>query len=248
MKLWILGLASALLVLSNPEARASVLLDFGSAPQGPIGVYGGPNGTYTTGTINGVDITVQGSGFAPAGLHVPKIESNPYPVPVLSSVANFKPAGSGSPTVTFTIDFLGFKQGVKDVSFTLFNVDADKKGHNLVQDVVTFQTAGLTLTGGKDDIVSGNTVTGTGASGHPESTDVPGGDVTVHSGNLPLHQIVFTWTQLANPEKFLDEIAIGNISFTPVPEVGQLVIGLVACLLGALWLHKNRRKRAHSIP
>src|SRR5262245_1795424 len=111
MKLWILSLASALLVLSNPEARASVLLDFGpTTPQGPIGVYAGPNGTYTTPAINGVDITVQGSGFAPAGLHVPKIESNPYPVSVLSSVANFKPAGSGSPTVTFTIDFFGFKQ------------------------------------------------------------------------------------------------------------------------------------------
>lgn len=249
MKLWILGLASALLVLSNPEARASmVTLDWGTVPQGQLQtITSGPNGVYTTGSdFSGVDITVAGSNFAPAGLHKPKVEDHPYPVPVLSTVANFKPSGSGTPTVTFTIDFFGFKQGVKDVSFTLFNVDADKKGHNLVQDVVTFQTAALTLTGGKDNVVSGNTVTGTGGSG-PESTDGSGGDVTVHSGNLPLHQIVFTFTQLANPEKFLDQIAIGNITFTPVPEVGQLGIGLVACVLGALWLHKNRRKRPHSI-
>jgi hypothetical protein len=249
MKLWILGLASALLVLSDPQAKASVVLDWGAVKQGPIQeITGGPNGFYTTGSdFSGARVTVQGSNFEPAGLHNPKVEHEPYPVPVLSSVANFKPSGSGTPTVTFTIDFFGFKQGVKDVSFTLFNVDADKKGHNLVQDVVTFQTAALTLTGGKDNVVSGNTVTGTGDSG-PESTDGSGGDVTVHSGNLPLHQIMFTFTQLANPEKFLDQIAIGNITFTPVPEVGQLGIGLVACLLGALWLHKNRRKRPHSIP
>jgi hypothetical protein len=254
MKLLILSLASALLVLSNPEANASVLLDWASVPEPdrmlePTVKPPGPNGTYTTGAdFSNVLVKVAGSNFAPAGLHNPKIDEqgHPYSVPVLSSAANFKASGTGTPTVTFTIDFFGFKQGVRDVSFELFNVDAVKRGNTLVPDVVTFQTAGLSLTSGKDNVVSGNTVTGTGISGS-ESTDEPGGDVAVHSGNLPLHQIVFTWTQLANPEEFLDEIAIGNISFTPVPEVGQLVIGFVACLLGAFWLHKNRRKRAHSI-
>jgi hypothetical protein len=214
-------------------------------------ITGGPNGTYTTGQLpQGVDVTVQGTNFSsPPGLHDPKIDVNgPYPAPVLSTAANFKPSSSG--TVTFTIDFFGFKQGVKDVSFELFNIDKDTNGNHSFADVVTFQTAGLTLIGGKDDVVSGKTVTGIGASGHPESTDVPGGDVAVHSGNMPLHEIVFNWTRpfQGGGGESHDEIALGNISFTPVPEVGQLVIGFVACLLGALWLHKNRRKRAHSIP
>jgi len=255
MKLWICGLASALLVLSNPEAKASVLIDWGSVPESqkhlePITSPPGPNGTYTTGSdFSNVLVTVAGSGFVQSGLHDPKIDpkGSPFPVPVLSTTADFK-TSSNSPTVTFTIDFFGFKQGVKDVSFTLFNIDADKNGPHLVQDVVTFQTAaGLTLTGGADNVVSGNTVTGIGDSG-PESTDSPQGDVNVKFGNLPLHQIVFNWTRLAaGPGENLDEIAIGNISFTPVPEVGQLAIGLVACLLGALWLRKNRRKRANSL-
>jgi hypothetical protein len=198
-------------------------------------------------------VTVSGSGFAPEGLHNPKIDDkgSPYSVPALSSAADFKASGSGTPTVTFTIDFFGFKQGVKNVSFDLFNVNGKNEGGLLVEDVVTFQTAGLSLNGGADDVKSGNTVTGIATSG-PESTDEPGGDVAVHSGGLPLHQIVFTWTQndvgsKSGNEAFLSDLAIGNITFTPVPEVGQLVIGLVACLLGALWLHKNRRKRAHSI-
>jgi hypothetical protein len=256
MKLLILA-SSAALTLFQPQAKASVLLDWSTVSEPnrmlePTVQPPGPNGTYTTGSdFSNALVTVSGSNFAPAGLHNPKIDpqGHPFSVPVLSTAANFKSSG-GTPTVTFTLDFFGFKQGVKNVSFELFDIDAVNRGGTLVRDVVTFQTAGLSLTAGKDNTVSGETVTGTGISG-PESTDEPGGDVAVHSGNLPLHQIMFNWTQSGGGgpgSEFLDEIAIGNITFTPVPEVGQLVIGLVACLLGALWLHKNRRKRAHSIP
>jgi hypothetical protein len=258
MKLWILGLTSALLVLSNPEARASmVTLDWSTVPVPqrhlePTITPPGPNGVYTTGSdFSGVLVKVAGSNFAPAGLHNPKIDEqgHPFSMPVLSTAANFKSSG-GIPTVTFTLDFFGFKQGVKNVSFELFDVDAVKRGGSLVQDVVTFQTAGLGLIGSKDNVVNGETVTGTGRTG-PESTDEPGGDVAVHSlGNLPLHQIVFNWRELGGGgpgSESLDEIAIGNIRFTPVPEYGQLVIGFVACLLGAFWLVKSRRKKAHSI-
>jgi hypothetical protein len=258
MKLWILGLASALLLLSNPEARASVLLDWGSVPSSQRhlkAITGGANGLYTTGSdFKGIDVTVQGTGFAPEGLHDPKIDpkSHPYPAPVLSAVADFKPmVRGGNATVEFTIDFFGFKQGVKDVSFELFNIDDDHSATKKVQDVVTFKTAGLTLTGSKDNVVSGNTVTGIADTG-PASTGGPQSDVAVHSGNLPLHKIVFDWTEkgLRGNKDFLEEIAIGNITFTPVPEVGQLVIGLATCLLGGLWLwlHQNRRKTAPSIP
>jgi hypothetical protein len=254
-KLWLLGLVSALLLLFNLEAKASVLIDWGSVPESqkqlePITSPPGPNGTYTTGSdFAGVLVKVAGSGFVESGLHNPKVDVTgpPFPVPVLSTTADFK-TSSNSPTVTFTIDFFGFKQGVKDVNFTLFNIDADNNGPHRVADVVTFQTAaGLTLTGGADNVVSGNTVTGIGESG-PESIDSPQGDVNVKFGNLPLHEIMFNWTRpAAGPGENLDEIAIGNITFTPVPEVGQLAIGLVACLLGALWLRKNCRKRANSL-
>jgi hypothetical protein len=254
-KLWLLGLASALLLLFNLEAKASVLIDWGSVPESqkhlePSTSPPGPNGTYTTGSdFSNVLVTVAGKNFVESGLHDPKIDpkGHPFPVPVLSTTADFK-TSSTSPTVRFTIDFLGFKQGVKDVNFTLFDVDAQPAGPHKVADVVTFQTAaGLTLTGGADNVVNGNTVTGTGRSGS-QSTDFPFGDVNVQFGNLPLQQIVFNWTRpAAGPGENLDEIAIGNISFTPVPEVGQLAIGLVACLLGALWLRKNYKKSANSL-
>lgn len=254
MKLWILGLASALSVLSNPEARAS-LIDWAKVP-GPLQtIRSGPDGSYTTGSdFVGVKVNVTGSDFAGVGLHRPFVYKGPFPADVLSTVVNFKAAGSGTPTVEFTIDFFGFKQGVRNVSFDLFNIDQDNQNfdpHNpaILRDTVTFRTAGLTLTGSRDNVVVGNTVMGLHDSDSGKA-DIPQGDVSVKSGNLPLHQIVFDYTQTPNGFSQLDEMAIGNLSFTPVPvpEVGQLAVGLVACLLGALWLHKNRRKRAHAVP
>jgi hypothetical protein len=254
-KLWILGLASALVVLSNIEARASVTLNWNTVPQGTLQKQ---NGVYTTGSdFSTVDITIAGSNgavpfrFGPAGLQTPAVTNTLYGggTPAnssLSTVANFLPTGSGTPTVTFTIDFFGFKQGVKDVSFQLFNVDAAKHGSVLAQDVVTFNTALLSLTGSQDNVVSGNTITGTGHT-IPGASDADLANVTVKSGNMPLHQIVFTFTQLPADMPFLAGIALGNLSFTPVPEVGQLAIGLVACLIGGLWLLKSRRERAGSI-
>jgi hypothetical protein len=258
MKSWILGLA-ALLLLFNLEAKASVLIDWGSVPESnkeltPTVQPPGPNGTYTTGSdFTNVGVMVAGSGFTGSGLHDPKIDpkGSPFPVPVLSTVADFKSSPAGPGTVTFTLDFSAFKQGVKDVNFTLFDVDATPSASHKMADVVTFNAAAgdLTLTGSADNKVGPfNTVTGTGRSSN-NATDFPTGDVNVQFGSLPLKQIVFTWTRPdIGPGENRDEIAIGNITFTPVPEVGQLAIGLVACLLGALWLHKNRRKRAPSIP
>jgi hypothetical protein len=249
-KLWILGLASAVLVLCNVEARASV--DWSTAPQGTLQKQAG---VYTTGTdFSGVDITVAPSPgatpfrFGPAGLQTPAITNTLFSGGTtgssLSTVALFKPTGAG--TVTFTIDFFGIKQGVKDVNFTLFDVDAFKHGSVNVQDVVTFKTAGLTLTGSADNMVSGNTVTGLTDSDNTGG-GTGAGNVTVKSGNMPLHQIVFTFGTLAAGIDALSGFSIGNITFTPVPEVGQLAIGLVACLIGGLWLYKNRRDRASSI-
>ena len=253
-KLWILGFASALLVLSSAGARASVLLDWSTAPQGTLQKLPGLFDTYDTGVdFSKVKATVAGNNsdipfrFGPAGLQTPAVTKTIFSggktVPNLSTVILFKPTGG---SVAFTINFFGFKQGVKDVNFTLFDVDANTHGSVNVEEVVTFLTAGLTLTGGKDNVVSGNTVTGisTAPNTGPGSAD---GNVTVKSGNIPLHQIVFTFGTLPAGINALAGFGISNISFTPVPEVGQLAIGLIACLIGGLWLRKNRRQRASSI-
>jgi hypothetical protein len=253
-KLWILGFASALLVLSSAGARASLIDDWDTAPQGTLQKLLGVD-TYTTGNdFLRTRVTVAGNSaanpfrFGSAGLQTPGVTKTIFSGGTtrsnLSTVVLFKPTGSSS--ILYTINFFGFKQGVKDVNFTLFDVDANTHGSVNVEEVVTFLTAGLTLTGGKDNVVSGNTVTGisTAPNTGPGSAD---GNVAVKSGNMPLHQIQFTFGTLPAGIDALAGIGISNISFTPVPEVGQLAIGLIACLIGGLWLRKNRRQRASSI-
>jgi hypothetical protein len=167
-KLWILGFASALLVLPSAGARASVLLDWSTAPQGTLQKLPGFLDTYDTGAdFSKVKVKVAGDSsdipfrFGPAGLQTPAISktifSGSKTGPNLSTVILFKPTGG---SVAFTINFFGFKQGVKDVNFTLFDIDANRHGSVNVAEVVSFQTAGLTLTGSADNVVSGNTVEG----------------------------------------------------------------------------------------
>src|ERR1700731_3025699 len=123
-KLWILGFASTLLVLSSVGARASVTLDWNTVPQGTLQKVGG---VYTTGNdFSGVNLTVAGSNgatpfrFGSAGLQTPAVTNTIFSGGQagsnLSTVALFKPSGSGTPTVTFTINFMAYKQGVKDVN------------------------------------------------------------------------------------------------------------------------------------
>jgi len=248
-KLWKLGIAAATLTLSSFAARASVTtLDWSTVTQGTLQHTGN---LYTTGNdFSGAKITVAGSDtatpfpFTSAGLQTPAVTDtifqggSPSPISNLSTVALFKPSGG---PITYTIDFFGFKQGVTDVNFKLFDVDTSAHTESQFVDVITFNTAGLTLTPGADNMVSadGKTVTGTL---HATNLGAGSGDgnVSVQSGNLPLHEIVFTYSSLPENLVNLHGFGIGNISFTPVPEVGQLAIGLVACLLGALWLNGRR--------
>ncbi|MBV9490381.1 MAG: hypothetical protein JO069_11765 [Verrucomicrobia bacterium] len=131
-----------------------------------------------------------------------------------------------------------------NVDLTLFDVDAADRASFI--DQVTFRTAGLTLTGSPDNVVSGNTVTGIARS--PNLGAGSGaGNVTVRSGGLPLTEIVFDYTSPGSLVSVLHGIGLGPISFTPVPEVHQLAIGLLACAIGAFWLRRTARRKPVSV-
>ena len=253
-KLWLMGVA-ALLGVSSLAASASVVtLDWNKVPQGTLQKQGS---SYTeTVNVGGgqVDISVTPVGpvspnrFGMAGLQTPAVTNTIFQGGLsssfsnLSTVADFKPAQGSDPTLKFTIDFLGFKQGVGNVNFSLFDVDSLP---NRFVDQITFQTAGVNLTGSVDNVVSGNTVHGVHMS---PNRGAGSGDanVGVKYGTLPLDQIVFTYSSPTANEA-LHGFGLGNISFTPVPEVNQLVIGLTACVLGAVWLRRTNRRRVISL-
>ena len=257
-KLWIICLGVGF-GLACFTAQASVTLDWNSQTQGTLGH---PNQTTYTGSFTAsdggaVDANVQLIGnvsafrFGSSGVQTPAVTNTifdgglPSGNSNLAMVANFdKPGASTTPgTVQITLDFAGYSRGVRDVSFDLYDVDATDHVH--FADQITFLTPGATLTPSVDNSVSGSTVTGTA----PSPNRGPGsgnGNVLVAYGALPLHQIVFDFTS-PTPIEVLHGFAIGDISFTPVPEASQLVIGLTACALGALWLRKSGVRRVVGI-
>jgi hypothetical protein len=260
-KLWILCLGAAALGSAGLTAQASVVtLNWNDVTQGTL-TKSGPAYTELVPVGGGdVKVSVQGSTsttlekFGAGSIQTPAVTSTIFNggLPAsessnLSTVADFHPSAVDSdPTVTFTINFLGYAHGVSDVTFSLFDVDANDATHFV--DRVTFLTPGVGLTGSADNVISGpsgNVVTGTHGSPNtgPGSGD---GNVLVKYGTLPSNQITFVFDNPSGKEA-LHGIGIGNISFTPVPEASQLAMGLAACALGAFWLRKTGQRRAAGI-
>ncbi|MBW0001634.1 MAG: hypothetical protein JO015_21265 [Verrucomicrobia bacterium] len=257
-KLWIMCLGAGL-GLASLTAQASITLDWNDQPQGTLSrtnqnTY---QGSFTASDGGAVDATVQLSGnvtafrSGPTHLQTPAVTNTifdgglPSGNSNLAIVANFnRPGVSATPgTVEVTLDFAGYKQGVKNVTFDLFDVDARDRA-NFV-DQIQFITPGVALTAGADNTVTGSTVTGTGPSPN-HGPDSGAGNVRVAYGYLPLHQIVFDFTS-PTPNRALHGFAISNLSFAPVPEASQLAIGLAACAFGALWLRKADQRRTAGI-
>ncbi|HEY0793074.1 MAG TPA: hypothetical protein VGD78_18560 [Chthoniobacterales bacterium] len=234
--------------LTGVAAQASVVtLDWNKVPQGALTKSGSSYVEAVNVASGQVDVSVTPKGpvtvnrFGPDNLRTPAVTDTIFQGGLasnfsnLSTVARFRPATGSDPTITFGIKFVGYK-AVRDVSFSLFDVDAD--GSRYV-DQVTFQTAGASLTGGLDNVVSGRTVTGFTPS--PNLGAGSGNaNVGVKYASLPSEQIVFTYHSPIRGTT-LQGIGVGNVSFTVVPEVNQLAVGLAACVLGALCLRQNRR-------
>ena len=245
--------------LAGFTAQASVTLDWSAQPQGALNKN--PNGTYSeTFAVPGggkVEATVRLFGntsadkFGSASLQTPAVTNTIFDGGILPSgsssnlavVANFRPATTDpDPMVQVTLGFVGYSK-VSNVNFSLFDVDADD--HNHFQDRVTFLTSGAVLTGSSDNLVFGNVATGTNRSPN-QGPGSGAGNVSVAYANLPSNQITFDFDSPTSNE-VLHGIAIGNVSFTPVPEASQLAIGLAACALGAFWLRKTGQRRAAGI-
>jgi len=253
-KLWLTG-AAAILGASGIAASASVVtLDWNKVAQGTLQRQGSSYTELVNVGGGQVEVSVAPSGpvspnrFGLAGLQTPAVTNTIFQggrssnFSNLSTVANFNPGEGADPTLTFTINFLGFKQGIGNVNFSLFDVDSMP---NRFVDQITFRTAGASLTGSADNVVSGNTVRGVALSNN-RGAGSGEANVGVKYGSLPSNEIVFTYTS-PTANQVLHGFGLGNISFTPVPEVNQLTIGLAACVFGAVWLRRTGRRRAASL-
>ncbi|MEY2564282.1 MAG: hypothetical protein QOH88_2475 [Verrucomicrobiota bacterium] len=162
-------------------------------------------------------------------------------VPALQLAANL---GTNS-LITVSVDFSAqYTQGVENVSFTLFDIDAGADLDRIINIYATALDGTTHLAATISNLGSTVTLTGTGLtqvlSGNAPSPDTSAnGNATFSFGANAIIGFSFSWENSNGPPKYQD-IAMGNISFTPVPEVNPTVAAATACLFAMLAMKVRR--------
>jgi hypothetical protein len=157
-------------------------------------------------------------------------------------------------SITVTITFANYPLGVEGVSFTLFNIDRDgaiyvdqirsisgtaADGVTLVAPTITNLGANVSLTGsGLNQALTGtNPVAATGAGSGA-------GNATI-SFNGPIRSFTFLLGDdgVASRNPPPQSIAIGNINFSPVPEVNPAALAAAGCVLASVYVGRRRTSR-----
>ena len=167
-------------------------------------------------------------------------------VPVQNSLnlaANLKTQSD----VTVQLSFTGALEGAANVSFTLFDIDVTTNADIIsgiygvaydgshVAATITNVGSAVTLTGtGLNQVLTGNT----GAANNSSN-----GNATISFGSTIITDVFFTFSNTSGAPRF-QNIGIGDISFTPVPEINPAMTAAASCV-GAivLTLLLNRRAR-----
>jgi hypothetical protein len=247
-------LLAAVLALSV-RAHATVL-DWDTATW----TNGATSGTPMTGVD--VNITASASGiFQPSTINYPNV-----PTPAITRAFD----GGLSPgqntlelsldltsntqfvTVTLTFNASSYAVGVTNVSFSLFDIDADNAQGSTYQDKISNITAtsvsGTTLTPTISNLGSAVTNTGGVLTGNVSVNDTGagsgGGNATISFGGQ-VRSITFTYgstTAFADPT--YQHIGIHDVTFTPVPEIDPAWFGAISCVaVGFLIRRQNGRHR-----
>lgn len=149
--------------------------------------------------------------------------------------------------VTLQLSFTGAQPGAANVSFTIFDIDITTNSdiiNNIygvaydgthVAATITNVGPNVTLTGtGLTQVLTGNAAT---------ANNLSSSNATISFGSTIITDVFFTFGNNAGAP-FYQDIAIGDVSFTPVPEINPAISASVSCLLAiGLTVFVQRRAR-----
>jgi hypothetical protein len=139
--------------------------------------------------------------------------------------------------------------GSINVSFTIFDIDVTTNSDVIsniygvaldgthVAATITNVGPAVTLSG------SGLTYKLTGNAASPDNSS--NGNVTISFGSTLITDVFFTFGNTAGAPRYQD-IAIGDINFTPVPEMNPAAVSVGSCLLAAgmtALVHRRRKSK-----
>jgi hypothetical protein len=159
--------------------------------------------------------------------------------------------------VTVTVDFSTlYSLGVQNLSFTLFDIDANAVSGSNYQDQLRSITAtsidGVTLVAPTITTSVANTLSGSGlaqiVNGVASATDVGAntgnGNVTISFGSTAIKSFTFTYGSGSGtvPDPTYQHVGISDITFTPVPEINPTWSAIGSCLVAAALILRHSAK------
>ena len=248
--------AACLLFLAGSQAAQAVILDWGAvawAPDSLINSYD-LNGDAVNDVT--VQITSQNANIwqtdPTSGMQTPVVNQTLTGglVPAQNSLmlaANLHTNSNSTVQISFT-GASGFL--ANNVSFTLFDIDVTTNSDiisniygvapngTLVAATITNVGPAITLTG------SGLTQKLTGNAGSPDNSG--NGNVTISFGS-GVTDVFFGFSNTSGAPRYQD-IAIGDVSFTPVPEINPAAASAISCLVAVgamIGFHRRAKRRLH---
>jgi len=151
--------------------------------------------------------------------------------------------------VTLQLSFTGTLPGAANVSFTLFDIDVTTNS-DIISEIYGVAYDGTLVAATITNVGSGVTLTGTGLNqvltgNSASANNTSNGNATITFGSTIITDIFFTFSNTSGAPRYQD-IGIGDITFTPVPEINPAVASVGSCLLAVgLMAFVHRRRRAN---
>jgi len=152
--------------------------------------------------------------------------------------------------LTVQFSFTSVPLGATNVSFMIFDIDISTNSDIIsgiygvapdgthVAATITNVGSAVDLTGtGLNQVLTGNATTANNSSN---------GNATISFGGAAITDVFFTFSNTAGAPRYQD-IAIGDLTFTPVPEINPALAGSLSCLLAiglSVFLQRRAARRA----
>jgi hypothetical protein len=154
---------------------------------------------------------------------------------------------------TFQLSFTGVYPGAANVSFTLFDIDlsADR---DIISNIYGVLSDGSHVAATITNLGSTVTLTGSGLTqtltgNVPSPNNSGNGNATISFGSAVIYDVFFTFGNSSGPPRYQD-IGIGDISFSPVPEINPAAASAISCLLVAglmAFVHRRAKLKARRV-
>jgi hypothetical protein len=139
--------------------------------------------------------------------------------------------------------------GSINVSFTIFDIDVTTNA-DVISNIYGVALDGTHIAATITNIGPAVTLSGSGLTykltGNAASPDnSSNGNVTISFGSTLITDVFFTFGNTAGAPRYQD-IAIGDINFTPVPEMNPAAVSVGSCLLAAgmtALVHRRRKSK-----